>query len=558
MAKKDMDVFTSRLTQTDLNDLIIKYNIPRDLHPRLPASHLVISDRLDDAIGIYHRMFDSLGIRISFSTFILSVIKHFKVHFSQVGFSKCSVNKKTGFFLIDRRAIPDYMSWRHPNSVTGSYNQSDVRRLSASIIKLCDIPEGVLVFSGLSKAHPLEASFYYTPAAAADVVIPTPTLKDLFAEAPNTKVLAKAEASKKRRASTSGSALSQVAKRTRSATTNFSRSSVRPNLFNDDSDDEESDDDPDACVKILLVTPICSVATIPLGGKAIIKDVVDTPSRSVGRSQAFTGPTPTTRDPTGDAIDRDSFPSSLVSNLKKEVLDLNDKVTASDVSFVNANAKGKDQKKKIKSLSKSLDQFTAKATRLASDLNQAWREGCWDSSSLFLSFEVVFRVWFGGSLLVMSLIGFKIVDHFACPLFPLIELKPDRLARSSAVLTLKVVGVFLYFLKELTMKLASSLMELVPKDAPPTSVATTKQHSHKQDKEWLTTMVDTADEDMFHAASSKLVEVLVRCVLLRVCEDVNRVKSSSIQDLRFAYSGSPNVIVALFVGKEKESAPPNS
>ncbi|GJW39850.1 hypothetical protein Tco_0065695 [Tanacetum coccineum] len=200
-----------------------------------------------------------------------------------------------------------------------------------------------------------------------------------------TKVLAKAEASKKRRASTSGSALSQVAKRTRSVIANFSRSSVRPNLFNDDSDNEETNDDPDACVEILLVTLIRS------RGNAIMDDAVDTPSRSTSHSRAFTGPTPATRDPTGDAIDKDSFPfssdsrlrslqqklaslhglDSRVSNLKKQVLDLNDKVTASDVSFANSKAKGKDQKKKIKSLSKSLDQLTAEAARLAFDLNQA-------------------------------------------------------------------------------------------------------------------------------------------------------------------------------------------
>nr|GEZ39522.1 hypothetical protein [Tanacetum cinerariifolium] len=430
------------LTQTNLNDLIIKYNIPCDLHPRLLASNLVISDRLDDAIGIYHR------------------------------FSKCSVNKKSGFFFIDRRAIPDYMSWRHPNSVitdskppTGSYNQSDVRRLSASI------------------AHPLEASFYYTPAAA-DVVILTPTLKDLFAEAPNTKVLAKAEASKKRKASTSGSALSQVAKRTRSATTNFSRSSVRPNLFNDDSDDEESDDDHDACVKILLVTPICSVATIPLGGSQS-RGSIPLQLKVLEEKLLWTM---LLTHPLGVSVVLELLLVPLLLLEILPVLDLNDKVTASDVSFVNANAKGKDQKKKIKSLSKCLDQFTAEAAQK-------------DVGILRVCFFLL--KW-------IPEFGSEIVDHFAYPLFALIELKPDRLVRSSAVLTLKVAGVFLYFLKELTMTLASSLMELFPKDAPPSSVATTKQHSREQDKKWLTTMVDTADEDMFHAASSKLVEVLVR------------------------------------------------
>nr|GEU92855.1 hypothetical protein [Tanacetum cinerariifolium] len=70
------DPFT--LTQTDLNDLIIKYNIPRDLHPRLPPPGFVMSEFPGDAIGIYHRMFDFAGIQIHFSSFLLSVIKHFR------------------------------------------------------------------------------------------------------------------------------------------------------------------------------------------------------------------------------------------------------------------------------------------------------------------------------------------------------------------------------------------------------------------------------------------------------------------------------------------------
>ncbi|GJY27196.1 dual specificity protein phosphatase 1-like protein [Tanacetum coccineum] len=47
------------------------------------------------------------------------------------------------------------------------------------------------------------------------------------------------------------------------------------------------------------------------------------------------------------------------------------KITAFDGAFVKAKAKGKDRKKRIKSLSKSLDQLTAKVAHLSSDLNQS-------------------------------------------------------------------------------------------------------------------------------------------------------------------------------------------
>ncbi|GKD36511.1 hypothetical protein Tco_1252020 [Tanacetum coccineum] len=88
----------------DLNDLIIKYKILRDLHPRLPSKDFVMSELPDDAIGIYHQMFDFSGVRIPFSSFPLALIKHYRVHFSQLG--------PLGF----NKVIPDAMVWRHPNA----------------------------------------------------------------------------------------------------------------------------------------------------------------------------------------------------------------------------------------------------------------------------------------------------------------------------------------------------------------------------------------------------------------------------------------------------------
>ncbi|GKB69239.1 hypothetical protein Tco_0930651 [Tanacetum coccineum] len=140
---------------------------------------------------------------------------------------------KSGFFLIDRRAIPDSMVWRHPSAAiddprpaAGSFSMADVRRLSAHVIKLRDMPEGVLVLSGLShvwksrvcdpvlrgadgnvmgihdflclpKWTDVEVQkephldlrptlqrlpFYCTLSAATDAVIPDPTLEDLLWE----------------------------------------------------------------------------------------------------------------------------------------------------------------------------------------------------------------------------------------------------------------------------------------------------------------------------------------------------------------------------------------
>nr|GFB77769.1 hypothetical protein [Tanacetum cinerariifolium] len=101
---------------------------------------------------------------------------------------------KSSFFLIDWRVILDAMVWRHPDVViddprpaAGSFNIADVHHLSAHVIKLRDMPKGVLVLSRLP--------FYCTPPAVADTVIPNPTLEDLAVGTPSSKILTKAGAS---------------------------------------------------------------------------------------------------------------------------------------------------------------------------------------------------------------------------------------------------------------------------------------------------------------------------------------------------------------------------
>ncbi|GJW76061.1 hypothetical protein Tco_0137743 [Tanacetum coccineum] len=195
-----MDLYHSRLTQDDLNDLIIKYKIPRDLHPRLPSEEFVMSELLDDAID------------------------------------RADGDLKSGFFLIDRRAIPNAMVWRHPDGAiddprpaTGSFSMADVRRLSAHVVKLRDMPEGA-DGNGTRGIHDFlchpewtgvevqeepyldvrptlqRLPFYCTPPVAADAVIPEPASKDLAVGTPSSKIVAQAEASQKRKASTFGAA----------------------------------------------------------------------------------------------------------------------------------------------------------------------------------------------------------------------------------------------------------------------------------------------------------------------------------------------------------------
>ncbi|GJY85491.1 hypothetical protein Tco_0499517 [Tanacetum coccineum] len=301
---------------------------------------------------------------------------------------------------------------------------------------LCPWPlllEFVIVFLFCSYGLP----FCCTPPAAAEAVIPNPTSEDLAVGTPSFKIVAKAEASQKRKASTFGVASSHVAKRTRSALAQSSGSTTLPSLFVGD-DDESDDDDDDACVEIqLALTP-------KVKGPTMIDEEIAPPSSGMSRPRPSSGPAPSFKDVSDDSIHMNFFlfatgpyyatypEGGVVGNceftredvlhcmmmshggellaryhgldqshheyvlsadsrlkgyeekvanmtglelqvaaLKKQVSRLNDKLTSSDASFAKSKAKGKERKKKIKSLGKSLDNLHYEVARLFVVLNQA-------------------------------------------------------------------------------------------------------------------------------------------------------------------------------------------
>ncbi|GJY72884.1 hypothetical protein Tco_0477315 [Tanacetum coccineum] len=402
---------------------------------------------------------------------------------------------------------------------------------------------------------------YCTPSAAINAPIPKPTLEDLASTAPSTKVLAKAEDSKK-------SAMAHVAS-----------GIAQKSLFVNQSDD---DDDADDRVEISLITPIRSATTIPLGGNPgegsapsaakvpkerlsrtivltfllgvsiVLKvpPVVLPPSRALHKEwelpheptfnilnkELFKDPkvyeTVVDQFPTQAEVawiealsDEQLFKKMNVFDLEKLVVVLKEKVTTSDVALVKSKGKSKDHKKRVKSLTKSLDQFTVEATRLASDLNEARRADA--RKREFLSLDVSAESERGlrmdqseeqlagalkkisnfvpraqGRLLkatpLVATVDYpildKIVDHFTHPLSVLIELGLKRLAC------------------------------LAPIPAPKVTP------SQEQNEELVNVVVDTLDKELVDATVDKSAEL--------------------------ASSNSPNIFVALSAEKEKEDVPP--
>nr|GEW62943.1 hypothetical protein [Tanacetum cinerariifolium] len=164
MSKNDMKDRICALYKNDLKDLMKTYRIPLDLHPRLPDPGFTMDHLSADAIGIYSEFLWFSGVCVPFLTFLLSVLKYFNVHISQLvplGLNKVvsfenvcmddgpsSLKKwKNKFFLIDRRAIPDHLTWRHSCSCVSDdlpfdgYDRNDVHRLCAPLICLHEMRE---------------------------------------------------------------------------------------------------------------------------------------------------------------------------------------------------------------------------------------------------------------------------------------------------------------------------------------------------------------------------------------------------------------------------------
>ncbi|GJU79519.1 hypothetical protein Tco_1281884 [Tanacetum coccineum] len=190
--KFDMHVYTSVLTPDEVNNLVTDYAIPTDLHPCVPPFDLTMNRLSEDKIGIYDQYLEMSGVMVPFSTFLLSVIKHFRVHIFQLvplGLNRVTMfevycrsleinpsinlfrafyklNKqghwfsferrsgkggqgkifnefctslkhwKDHLFIIDHRAVPDAMPLRHQDSSVADPPPTSVR--AADICRLCE------------------------------------------------------------------------------------------------------------------------------------------------------------------------------------------------------------------------------------------------------------------------------------------------------------------------------------------------------------------------------------------------------------------------------------
>ncbi|GJV51128.1 hypothetical protein Tco_1446869 [Tanacetum coccineum] len=191
----------------------------------------------------------------------------------------------------------------------GSFNMADVCRLSAHVIKLRDMPEGVLVLSGLSRVLKNRLCDLVLRVADGNVM----GIHDFLSHPEWTGAEVQEEPYLDVRPTLQRLPFycTPLLRPMLSALAQSSGSTTRPC--------DESDGDDDACVEILLVTPLRSAAMIPplwnqgrssAAPTGIMVDDAAAPSGGASRQRPSSGPAPSFRDVSGDAIHTDFFPFS--------------------------------------------------------------------------------------------------------------------------------------------------------------------------------------------------------------------------------------------------------
>ncbi|GJY47839.1 hypothetical protein Tco_0437795 [Tanacetum coccineum] len=495
----------------------------------------------------------------------------------------CMKHRKSGFFLIDRRAILDSMVWRHPNAAiddprpaAGSFSMADVHQLSAYVIKLRDMPKvmGIHDFLCLPEWTGAEVReephldvsstlqrlpFYCTPPANVDAIIPDPTLKDLAIGTSSSKILAKVEASQKRKPSTFGATLSHA---------------VIPSLGNQGRNS---------------TAPIAKGSnTRDSRGKGIMADDAAAPSVGASRERPSFRPAPSFRDVSADSRlkaykERVADVAGLelqMSTLKKQVSGLNDKLVSSDASFAKSKAKEKKRKKKIKSLTKSLDNLHAEVDRLSATLNQATVLEA-EKNEEILSLKATppeFASFFRGhvgferglsmhrtkdefAIVLKKMANFmhdahdrlteasllvartdyafldKISEHATKPLSVILQLEPEKLDRPANFPPSRDTRVSTLSIKESTVTPASKSLELSA-NVDLTASAVTSEHN----EEMLNAEVDGSDPKMIDdTLAAKSGHAFMQGISVAL-EDV--VELAEVGSGR-ASSGPNDVVVAL-------------
>ncbi|GJW76745.1 gypsy type transposase, partial [Tanacetum coccineum] len=174
------------LTQKAFDAFCAKYYIPEEVHPVLPNPNDTMHERLAGKIRLYTRFFDYANFRLRLSTFLVDVLRHFRINISQlsvigatkvshfeilcrvygviptVGLFRCFYvnSKKNGWISFSKRSDNARHVVRDPAPSATDFNQQDYDTLVAYPSPFQKFPEAFLCLVGLSRHYPLDEETY--------------------------------------------------------------------------------------------------------------------------------------------------------------------------------------------------------------------------------------------------------------------------------------------------------------------------------------------------------------------------------------------------------------
>ncbi|GKD47430.1 hypothetical protein Tco_1272075 [Tanacetum coccineum] len=182
------------LTQKALDAFCNKFHIPGEVHLVLPNRNDTMHERPAGKIRLYTRFFDFANFRLPLCTFLIDVLKHFRINISQlsligeakvshfeilcrvyeiiptVGLFRCFYvnSKKSGWMsFMDDFACPASFLWRtakhvirDPAPVEADFNEQHYATLVAHPSPFQKFPEAFLCLVGLSRHYTLDEETY--------------------------------------------------------------------------------------------------------------------------------------------------------------------------------------------------------------------------------------------------------------------------------------------------------------------------------------------------------------------------------------------------------------
>ncbi|GKC08863.1 gypsy type transposase [Tanacetum coccineum] len=180
------------LSQRAFDVFCEKFHIPEEVHPVLPDRDSTIHERPARKIGLYIRFFDFANFRLPLSTFLVDILRYFRINISQLSvigaaknrwmsFSKRSEkshvcytkpldslkNWNDHFFWVDEFACPARFSWHTAKNVTRDpapkatdFNAQDYAILVDHPSPFQKFPEEFLYLVGLSRHYTLDEETY--------------------------------------------------------------------------------------------------------------------------------------------------------------------------------------------------------------------------------------------------------------------------------------------------------------------------------------------------------------------------------------------------------------